>query len=422
MEALDGALSELNLGFEVRIKAATLFKDLLIKEQKRIKSHYLVMALCLLTVIRESEGPAPIPMQEVVRVFKKLGYQISGRTFFQLYQRLTPIIKRKVIYSEEYISQMIAIVCNDTEVMENIMKNKVNVNTFRDELEKQSNELLTSIDKTSRGGRNPFVFAISIIYTASKIVSPQFKITSVLSQDFLSKKFKVSGNTVRTNWKFIKDYLNIGDYLRSTNLQIEKERTLHKKYIKFLKRKAKFSLNFNEIEILTVINIIFCKKSFLNKPKLKTGSLLDDKQRSNIYNYIKGNSGVNIDEISKGLNINKKQIKNALFFLELFEFVRMKKYFQEKFYFLKKTDTLNYDEMLILKSKINKNILDLINDSDGYTIDELKNKTNIENDEMIKQHLKVLLANKLISSMGIHNKIYYINNRIYKLLHTKTSD
>ena len=71
---------------------------------------------------------------------------------------------------------------------------------YQHNLLKASYKIADSIETTNIGGRNPFIFAVSIIYVADKKVAEEFDKRYVLTQKLLSKITGVAAYSIRDHY------------------------------------------------------------------------------------------------------------------------------------------------------------------------------------------------------------------------------
>jgi transcription initiation factor TFIIIB Brf1 subunit/transcription initiation factor TFIIB len=205
----------LDVSDNVRKRAAYLYK-LVTKEERRkriekISNHIVLTALCLMVAIRESADKSPLRLKEVMAVFNKTGHRVSGKAILKLAQELPPElgITLKSRRSEHYLQRIISKITHHVKIKKRLAKSSVGPTVYRRELLELSQELLSEINLRMRGGRNPYIFAVSVVYTSDRILSKNKEHRKILTQKLLADICDVAEYSIRDHHRKVlkKKYL-----------------------------------------------------------------------------------------------------------------------------------------------------------------------------------------------------------------------
>ncbi len=207
---LNRVISKLGLSNNVRDRAAYYYKQILKSVNKdEFTNHVILIALCIFISIREHNKNAPITVQELAQIFRELNYRVSAKSIIREALKIKPILgenfNHQIRRSEDYIDRIISEVINSDIVIERLLKNKIDIEEYRIYLTKKTVELLEFIDEKSRGSRNPYIFAVAIVYTASQIRKNIDK-KIILTQKILSKITNCAEYSIRDHYKFITNF------------------------------------------------------------------------------------------------------------------------------------------------------------------------------------------------------------------------
>ncbi len=166
-------------------------------------------------------------------------------------------------------------------------------------------------------------------------------------------------------------------------------------------------LNYPEKDIVKSIHKLFREKYLIEGYELTKINLLDSKKRKLIYDYIEQNPGAHIREIQRVFNLGTYDTLRNLGYLEVFGFLRSKRFMNKVTYFLVGTDENQDDKILILRNERTKQILDQINTMEKARLSDLGKSLNLSHGQ-IQPHVKKLEEYKLINSVIENNIVYYI--------------
>ncbi|MHA1268215.1 MAG: hypothetical protein ACTSPY_00390 [Candidatus Helarchaeota archaeon] len=209
---LNRITDRLKLSDNVRDRAAYFYNKILSKVSKEnITNHIILIATCIFLAIREYKNNAPVTIQELCQAFTGFGHRVSSRTILREIQRMEEnigeIIKTDIRRSEDYINRVISKICNSDIVIERLIKTGENLQEYKLYLRNKCFELLDKIDLRSRGGRNPYIFAVAILYTSDQILAKTKHRKALLTQKILSDACNCAEYSIRDHFKYIK--LNI---------------------------------------------------------------------------------------------------------------------------------------------------------------------------------------------------------------------
>ncbi len=176
-----------------------------------------------------------------------------------------------------------------------------------------------------------------------------------------------------------------------------------------LKRLYKASvsqLNYTEKIIVQSINTLFQKKYIVEGHELTKANLLDDEKRNKIYDYIKKHPGAHIREIQSTFGLGTYDTLRNLKYLEIFGFIRSKRFLNKLAYFIMGTDETQDVTILVLRNDRTKLIFDQINLQKKVRLSDLEKSLNLKHGQ-IQHHVKKLLEHDLIDSMVEEDVVYY---------------
>ncbi|MHA1382602.1 MAG: hypothetical protein ACTSR3_02470 [Candidatus Helarchaeota archaeon] len=166
-------------------------------------------------------------------------------------------------------------------------------------------------------------------------------------------------------------------------------------------------LSYSKEKILVSIKKLYQKRILVEGFRLTKDSVLKNKKRIDIYEYIKKNPGAHHREIRNALNLGSYMAYRHLKYLEIFGFIRSKKFMNKKAYFLAGLDTSQDEKILLLRNERTKIIYDQVLTYEKIRLSEIENNLNLTHGQ-IQPHLKKLLDNNLISKIQENKIIYYV--------------
>ncbi|MHA1269488.1 MAG: hypothetical protein ACTSPY_06830 [Candidatus Helarchaeota archaeon] len=214
LNILNRIVNRLNLSNNVRDRAAYYYKRITKEVDKSIiTNHIILISLCIFIAVREYNKNAPITIQELANRFKELNYRVSAKSIIREAMKLKPHIGDLFTHhtrkSEDYIDRLVSSIINSDIVLDRLNSYKINIDDYRIHLKTKSNELLDLIKFNKRGGRNPFIFAVAIIYTVDQINRKKNKGKTILTQKILAEITNCAEYSIRDHYRFIKtQFLN----------------------------------------------------------------------------------------------------------------------------------------------------------------------------------------------------------------------
>ncbi|MEX2706248.1 MAG: hypothetical protein Q6352_013495 [Candidatus Freyrarchaeum guaymaensis] len=203
LRSLNHVASMLQISDSIRDRAAYLYQKAVKKINKKISNHILLVAACLFYAIREYKELAPVTIQEVVKNFKKLGHRLSVKKVIRIALELRTLFIYKhpeIRKSEDYLPRIISSV-TASPIVENRLKERgFTVEEYRNLLTQKSYSVLHKIDNINRGGRNPYIFAVSAVYCADRIISKKIAKRPILTQKILARITNVAEYSIRDHY------------------------------------------------------------------------------------------------------------------------------------------------------------------------------------------------------------------------------
>lgn len=213
--SLNRVVSFLGLSDSVRKRAAYLYKIVAAAEYnqkiEKISNHIVLAALCLMVSIRESASNAPIRLSEIVNIFKDLGHRVSGKSIVKLAQTLPAElgVSLRIRRSEDYIQRIVSTILSNNEVRKRLKDLDFSISLYEKQLITRARELLSEITNKMRGGRNPYIFAVSVVYCADRIIGKTRNHRQILTQKTLANICEVAEYSIRDHHRTVlKNKLN----------------------------------------------------------------------------------------------------------------------------------------------------------------------------------------------------------------------
>jgi transcription initiation factor TFIIIB Brf1 subunit/transcription initiation factor TFIIB len=203
LRSLNRVADLLSLTDSIKDKAAYYYQKMDKKlENSDITSHLTLMAYGLMLAVRESKENAPITIQEIAEAFQKLGHRVTSRSIIR--QALSvknkmPLapVKRK---SEDYLQRVVSQTVNHPKIRLRLRRAGLSIQKYQADLVKYSNQLFSRISVTERGGRNPFIFAVAVVYSSDLLIAKLEKRRPVLTQRLISRATNAAEYSVRDHY------------------------------------------------------------------------------------------------------------------------------------------------------------------------------------------------------------------------------
>ena len=201
----------LMLSEQVRDRTAYLYKKILNESKERITNNILLIAVCLLMAVREFKEEAPITLDEIADVFEKCGHRVNIRAMVREALKLKSTVgyAPKIRRPEDYIPRVISMLMNCPQVIKKVKSRGWDPNTFENILREKISVILDMIPPSKRGGRNPFIFAVSAAYASDRLIAKEHDKRSVMTQKLVSLATQVAEYSIRDHFGMIKTIIEV---------------------------------------------------------------------------------------------------------------------------------------------------------------------------------------------------------------------
>ncbi|MBD3254501.1 MAG: hypothetical protein GF383_05380 [Candidatus Lokiarchaeota archaeon] len=164
-----------------------------------------------------------------------------------------------------------------------------------------------------------------------------------------------------------------------------------------------------------IIKSLLREKHFMLGTKLTREDILKTDSRERVYSYIKSNPGANINELMSENNLGGKQVLWHLKFLRKYDFIREKKYGNQKAYYNVELDSENDDLLFYFRNEKVLKIVDLLKrEKNGLVATNISEYLDMHY-KTVKKYLKILLELKIITLNKDQNKkLYSLDEKSYE--------
>jgi len=208
----------------------------------------------------------------------------------------------------------------------------------------------------------------------------------------------------REIYNLIKEFLKKKSFITITEI------------LDFLSYRLKFNPTVNRSKIEIILKNLMKKKYIFPRTKLVRDNILEVPLRREIYQHIKRNPGININEIMRDLNIGSNQVLWHLKFLEKFQFIRFMRIQNQKAFFKFELDNSNDKTYFYLrKEKIKKIIKLLENEKEALSCTKISNRLKFHYNTS-KKYLEILSNLNLIKiarNDDNDNNYFILNSKNY---------
>lgn len=190
LRVLNRVSALLRLSENVRNRAAYYYRKITSEKiSAEISNKLITVSACLFIAIREFKECAPITIQELAEIFKGLGHRVSVRSIVRELPRLQGklAINIHVRRSEEYLNRIVSTVVAQPEVRQRLEETDADSEEYRFNLSSTALIILKTLSLPSRGGRNPFILAVSAVYAADRRISENKNAKPILTQKILAR-------------------------------------------------------------------------------------------------------------------------------------------------------------------------------------------------------------------------------------------
>ncbi|MBY9007002.1 MAG: hypothetical protein KGD63_09600 [Candidatus Lokiarchaeota archaeon] len=204
----------------------------------------------------------------------------------------------------------------------------------------------------------------------------------------------------------------VQDYLK-TNRCFNFEKILPN----LINRIHKMDINLNSNGIRKILRSLEDKKVIIQGSKLIKQNILDNFNRSLVYNFIMKNPGTYTNDIALSLDLNIFITKWHLNILIKFNFVKEIKIYNKIVYFDSKINTKLKEFYYLISNKKSKKIINYLRSNDlGSTIFQITKDLKMHFNT-VKKYMNELEQNNLILTKKLSNKnLYFLNIEIIEKL------
>ena len=167
-----------------------------------------IVGIALYISSQENIYSRPLTFKEISIALRKLGHRVSFKSLSKTYRKTQYFIKikNKIRKSEDYIQPLIDKIVRSEKIKEKI-ESRWDLLNYIQKLKETSNDILKIFDSKARGGRSPYVFAVSSLYVAEHYMSKKEGKKPCFTQKILAEIAGVAEYSIRENSSYIKKIL-----------------------------------------------------------------------------------------------------------------------------------------------------------------------------------------------------------------------
>jgi Transcription initiation factor TFIIIB, Brf1 subunit/Transcription initiation factor TFIIB len=187
------------------IKSIKLFKSLALKFTQPT-----ISAACLLITSRIYGGNKVMSLDEIVRVYRKIGHRVVKSNIAWCASIINKkLIDKPISYEymlKTYLERYINFIQKESDLhkdYEENMNNKIPAKVVLNLIKKEAIDIISKLDPVKIQGKSPLVLAATILYLANKVVAERLYIRPLLSQKNVSKICEIPEFSIRDNLPFI---------------------------------------------------------------------------------------------------------------------------------------------------------------------------------------------------------------------------
>jgi transcription initiation factor TFIIIB Brf1 subunit/transcription initiation factor TFIIB len=203
LRVLNRVSALLRLSENVRNRAAYYYRKVTSSKLSADVSNKLItISTCLFMAVREFKDCAPVTIQELAGIFRSLGHRVSVRSIVRELPKLQSKLGTnvRVRRSEEYLNRIVSSVVSQPEVQSRLKESNIEIEEYRFNTLTTAISILKELSISSRGGRNPFILAVSAVYAADRKLSETRKVKPTLTQRILAKATGAAEYSVRDHF------------------------------------------------------------------------------------------------------------------------------------------------------------------------------------------------------------------------------
>lgn len=196
---------------QVRDRTAYLYKKVSSDTSNKVRNNILLIAVCLLMAVREFKEEAPITLEEIADVFEKCGHRVNVRAIVREALRLRSLTGHvpKLRKPEDYVPRVLSMLMNSSRVLSKVKSRNWEPEVYSNALRDCILGILRMIPASKRGGRNPFIFAVSAAYASDRLIAVNHGKRTVLTQKLTSTATEVAEYSIRDHFGMIKDFIEL---------------------------------------------------------------------------------------------------------------------------------------------------------------------------------------------------------------------
>ena len=204
LRLLNRVAAMLELPDHVRNRAAYFYRKISKSGKKEIYSnHYVLIGVCMLLAVRENK--IPVPLKEITEILRTFGRRINKRNLINAAHKIKIEfgVSYRSVKSENYLARLVSDIVADPNVHARLEKQQLNPTEYAKTLLKESKILLEKTTDHQRGGRNPYVFAVSTIYAAEREMAKKEKRRTIITQQILGAITDVADYSIRDHFNAV---------------------------------------------------------------------------------------------------------------------------------------------------------------------------------------------------------------------------
>jgi transcription initiation factor TFIIIB Brf1 subunit/transcription initiation factor TFIIB len=201
----------LMLNEQVRDRTAYLYKKVTAENTGNIGNNILLIAVCLLMAVREFRNEAPITLDEIADVFEKCGHRVNVRAIVREALRLKSLTgyAPEIRKPKDYVPRVLSMLVNNGRVISKAKSRGWDLKSYENALRDKIALVLNMIPSSKRGGRNPFIFTVSVAYASDRLIALEHGRSPVLTQKLTSAATEVAEYSIRDHFGMMKKLVEL---------------------------------------------------------------------------------------------------------------------------------------------------------------------------------------------------------------------
>jgi len=208
LRVLNRMTSLFQLTKQIRSRAAYLLRIMtqVLDTSPRL-NRIILVATALYIAMKESSKGNPITLTELADGFKEQGHRISKKLIVRALWTLRPKLLNVLDFTklmtknQDYTATILQRLQSSEKIKTRISARRINEQEYYHLLLMETRDLLQKIPYPVRGGRNPYIFTVSVVYAADHTVCKnKLGIRPVLSQKAIADATNVAEYSVRDHF------------------------------------------------------------------------------------------------------------------------------------------------------------------------------------------------------------------------------